>query len=225
MRTFEQKKNRVISTISQALSGVIMLKNGEDFTISDVTTTLEQELDYVFDDASLDEMLSDAARLQAKEISRLALSGADPEAIKKSLALYESLSAIVTVKQAKSPSKQLEKTIGSSVFEHYSEAFKARYGVLPARNKDVNRWCKSLGEKLGEDAFEVVRFYLQHNDGWYLKNQHSIKNCLDNAEALYTQWQRGHAVTSAHVRDAEKVVHKNEIKSQLSNLFSESEQT
>lgn len=95
---------------------------------------------------------------------------------------------------------------GSQVWNSYSIAFESRYGVKPTRNAKTNSQCKQLFERLGKDAIEVVKFYLTHNDGFYIKKQHSIGLCLQDAESLHTQWQRGVAVTTAQVRQAEKVI-------------------
>jgi len=129
------------------------------------------------------------------------------------------------LKNSKNEKIPTDKSGGSKVWDRYREQFVKRYGVEPMRNAKVNAQCKQLYERLGESGIGAIDFYLTHNDSWYLKNQHDLGSLLAKAESIFTQWQRGHAVTSAQVRDAEKAIHKNDIKSQLSNLFSESEQT
>jgi hypothetical protein len=114
-----------------------------------------------------------------------------------------------------------DKSGGSKVWDRYREQFVKRYGVEPMRNAKVNAQCKQLYERLGESGIGAIDFYLTHNDSWYLKNQHDLGSLLAKAESIFTQWQRGHAVTSAQVRDAEKVIHKNDIRSELDNLFTE----
>ena len=94
--------------------------------------------------------------------------------------------------------------VGSTIWEAYREAYRGRYGVEPIRNATTNSQCAALGRRLGEAAIEVVRFYLSHNDGFYLRNQHPIGLCLSQAESLHTQWQRGVAVTATQVREFEK---------------------
>jgi len=97
-----------------------------------------------------------------------------------------------------------QKTLGSLIFDSYSMAFSARYGVEPPRNKDLNRWCKQICEKIGTDGIEVVNFFVRHNDAWYLKHQHSLQWCASHAESLFTQWKRNQPVTNAQVRQYEK---------------------
>jgi len=93
---------------------------------------------------------------------------------------------------------------GSLVWDSYRDAFVARYGVEPVRNAKVNAMCSQIAKRLGKDSTEVVRFYLKHNEGWYLKRQHDLGCLLQAAESLHTQWQRGQAVTGAQVRSFEK---------------------
>jgi hypothetical protein len=98
------------------------------------------------------------------------------------------------------------RTLGSAVWDAYAEAYGKRYGVAPVRNATTNSQCANLAKRLGASAVEVVRFYLTHNDGYYLRTQHPVGACLQNCESLHTQWQRGQAVTSTQVRQAEKTI-------------------
>ncbi|NDE91615.1 MAG: hypothetical protein EB059_10885 [Alphaproteobacteria bacterium] len=102
--------------------------------------------------------------------------------------------------RGKAPSRSTE---GSLIWEAYREAYRGRYGVDPVRNATTNTQCANLAKRLGAAAVEVVKFYLTHNDGFYLKTQHPIGLCLNQAESLHTQWQRGVAVTSGQVRQFE----------------------
>jgi hypothetical protein len=99
---------------------------------------------------------------------------------------------------------QSAESFGSKLFKVYSEAFLNRYGVTPTRNAKVNKNCQQIYDRLGEDAFEVAKFFLTHNDSFYLRAQHPIGSLLRDAESLHTQWKRGQAVTSAHVKQFEK---------------------
>jgi len=137
-------------------------------------------------------------------------------------------SKLLTLKTINKGSKEkkppADKSGGSKVWDSYKSEFLKRYGVEPVRNAKVNAQCSQLFSRLGEDAFEVIVFYLKHNDSWFLKNQHDFGSLLAKAESIYTQWLRGQAVTSAQVRDAEKTIHKTTIKNELENLFSETQE-
>jgi hypothetical protein len=111
------------------------------------------------------------------------------------------------------------RSLGSEIWDSYRGAYVNRYGVEPVRNQTTNTQCANLGKRLGESAIEVVRFYLTHNDGYYLRNQHPIGLCLSQAESLHTQWQRGVAVTGTQVRNAEKTINNAETLEALRKQF------
>lgn len=97
-----------------------------------------------------------------------------------------------------------EKSLGSKIFDAYRSAYVARWKNEPVRNARVNSQCTQLGQRLGEDALDVVRFYVLHNDSMFIRDMHPIGLCLAKAEGLHTQWKLGHAITSADVRIAER---------------------
>jgi hypothetical protein len=97
-----------------------------------------------------------------------------------------------------------EKSLGSKIWETYSEAYEARWKFKPIRNAKSNSLCSQLAKRLGADAIEVTKFYLNHNDGWYIKNQHDLGSFVSKCEGLHTQWQRGQAITGQQVRTFEK---------------------
>lgn len=103
------------------------------------------------------------------------------------------------------PRKQPPNTeLNRKIWNAYSEAYDTRYQKKPVRNATVNGQISQLGKRLGDDAVEVVKFYVGHNEGFYLKKVHPIGLCLQDAEALHTQWVRGRPVTSTIVRQFEK---------------------
>jgi hypothetical protein len=104
----------------------------------------------------------------------------------------------------RSPSKKSEASEGSKIWDAYSKAFERRYQVTPVRNAKTNSQCSQLAKRLGKDAIPVTQFYITHNDGWLVKTQHALGHLVMAAESYHTQWQRGQAVTSVHVRQFEK---------------------
>jgi hypothetical protein len=95
-------------------------------------------------------------------------------------------------------------SLGAKIFETYSKAFANRYGVEPVRNAKTNSQCAQLAQRLGKDAHEVVKFYLTHNDTWYVKRQHDLGSLLQAAESMHSQWQRGQQVTTLTARNVER---------------------
>lgn len=79
----------------------------------------------------------------------------------------------------------------------YTEAFFARYGVNPIRNAPVNSQMQHFVERIGQaEAPAVARFYVEHNNGYYVRRSHAVGDLLHDAESLRTQWARRRPVTS-----------------------------
>lgn len=97
--------------------------------------------------------------------------------------------------------------LNSEVWESYKSAFNLRYKHDPVRNAKVNTAISQIATRLGRDAIEVVKFYLKHQDSFYLKKTHNISLCLQDCETLATQWKRGRAITTSDVREFEKTAH------------------
>lgn len=116
----------------------------------------------------------------------------------------------IEVKRSKTGSKkevdQNARSLNSEIWTAYFDAYRLRYGVDPVRNAKTNSIISQLAARLGLEAIEVVKFYLTHNDSFYLKNLHAIGHCLTNAESLRTQMLRGKTITSKNVQDFEKTM-------------------
>ncbi len=110
----------------------------------------------------------------------------------------------------------------SAIWDSYSAAYKTRYKVEPKRNATVNAQAAHLLKRLGEsDAVEVVRFYLSHNDRWYVRNGHALGLCLKDAEKLHMEWSSGKKITSATAITTENQDHN---KTVIENYLRKSEQ-
>lgn len=96
---------------------------------------------------------------------------------------------------------------GIPVWQRYAEAYCVRYHVAPVRNAMTNRICSQLADRLGENAGDVVSYYVKHNDFFYVKNAHAIQFCLKDAEKLHMEWSRGHRVTTAEARQQDRQGH------------------
>ncbi len=93
----------------------------------------------------------------------------------------------------------------SKIWETYRLNYRRRYGVEPVRNAKTNSHIKALVTRLGEeDAKKVVEFFMDHNEGFYLKRTHDIGLCLKDAESLRTQMLRNKPVTTTDIRAFEK---------------------
>jgi len=92
------------------------------------------------------------------------------------------------------------KKLNSEIWESYREAYASRYRTEPVRNAKVNTQIAQLGKRLGNEAPDVVRFFVDHNKSFYLTKLHDIGLCLSDAEALRTQWFHDKAVTEKDVK-------------------------
>lgn len=97
---------------------------------------------------------------------------------------------------------------GGKVWAAYQEAFKARYGVEPVKGAMANTICSNLVSVIGEeDAINLVKFYLTHNEAFYLKVTHSLPICKRDVQALVTQMRIGKKFTNNDIRQYEKGQH------------------
>lgn len=84
------------------------------------------------------------------------------------------------------------------VWQAYKSQYFARYHIQPVSNATVMGQCKNLIDRVGQDAaIPVVRFYLTHNDQWYVKKMHPMGLCLSDAESLHTQMMSGKQMTQS----------------------------
>jgi hypothetical protein len=91
------------------------------------------------------------------------------------------------------------------VFEAYRDAYFHKYKVEIKRGPKINGQISYFVRHLGqEDAVEVVKFYMTHNDYQYTKNTHSFDLCLKTADTLRTQMLMGKKVTGTTARNIEK---------------------
>jgi len=93
----------------------------------------------------------------------------------------------------------------SELWDAWSEAYRQRYGVEYPRNAKVNSQLKTIKERIGQNAAEVIKFYLMSNDAWLLKTKHAVGNLAKNPETWLVRWQSGqHTISDRLAREAEK---------------------
>jgi len=105
--------------------------------------------------------------------------------------------------------------LNRKTWEAYKQAYAKRYRVDPVRNQTVNSCISNFVKRIGENAPEILAFFVSHNDSFYVRGGHSVKLAVRDAESLATQWQRGRQVTGADARDTEKG---QRVRSQLERL-------
>lgn len=101
-------------------------------------------------------------------------------------------------------SADAKKQANAETWKAYSDAFFARYETEPVRNAKVNGQIAQLVARLGADeAPQVARFYLGHNDAYYVRKAHSIDCLLADAEKLRMEWATNRRITGAKAKQVE----------------------
>lgn len=97
-----------------------------------------------------------------------------------------------------------KKQANAATWKAYSDAFFARYETEPVRNAKVNGQIAQLVARLGaNEAPQVARFYLGHNDAYYVRKAHSIDCLLADAEKLRMEWATNRRITGTKAKQVE----------------------
>ncbi len=118
--------------------------------------------------------------------------------------VFEETSAGRAKKTKKLKVDDAEVGLRRETWDSYSIAYTDRWGHPPDRNAAVNSLIKSLVEKVGNAAPDLVRFFVSHNDGFYVKAGHPLTLCIRDYVGLKTQMLRGKQITTADIRRLEK---------------------
>ena len=97
-----------------------------------------------------------------------------------------------------------EKELNKKIWEEYKKTYEEKYKVTPIRNAKTNSIINALGKRLGHESVDVVRFFVQHPNSFYITKMHDIACCLSDAESLRTQMIRGKAITKTDIRRYEQ---------------------
>lgn len=112
-------------------------------------------------------------------------------------------------RKKKLPAKPKEKTLGAKIWEAYADEYQKVYGITPPRNAKANANTAQIGQRIGEDALQVIRFYVHHKDRFFVLKRHPLGLALSEAERLYADWKLGTNITSF---DANRVERNDSIK-------------
>lgn len=109
-----------------------------------------------------------------------------------------------TVTAAPKAPPPVDKALVKEIWKAYSDSFFNRYRTEPVRNAKVNAQVGQLAKRLGQEAVDVVRFYLAHNKAFYVSKTHEFGLCLSDAESLRTQWATNTKVTATAANQADQ---------------------
>lgn len=91
------------------------------------------------------------------------------------------------------------------VNDAYCQSYFDRYKVQPVSNAKHNSAVAQLVKRLGvDDAISVVKFFLRHNESYYVRNTHTIGHCLKDCETLRTQMLKGVSITRGKMKHFER---------------------
>lgn len=90
-------------------------------------------------------------------------------------------------------------------WEAYAEAYFARYKTEAVRNAKGNTTVVNLVKRLGAEAPDVARFFVERvSEAFVVRRCHGIGDLLAQCEAFRTQWASGTAMTSTGAQATDK---------------------
>lgn len=99
-----------------------------------------------------------------------------------------------------------EPSASALTWNAYADAYLARYGVPPTRNKAVNGQLAQFVQRVpAAEAPAVAVHYVMSDNAYYLRSRHAVGPMLKDAEGLRTDWLRGATTTDHDSRRADKV--------------------
>lgn len=91
-----------------------------------------------------------------------------------------------------------------AIWDAYKQAYLERHQQEPVYSRMAKGLCAQLRERLGEDAVQVVRFYVKHPKVFYQTQGHALRYCVSDCESLHLQWKKGKAITEADSKAAQR---------------------
>ena len=90
-------------------------------------------------------------------------------------------------------------------WEAYANAYFVRYETEAVRNAKGNTTVVNLVKRLGAEAPEVARFFVERvSEAFVVRRCHGIGDLLAQCEAYRTQWASGMAVTAEGARQTDR---------------------
>ena len=129
----------------------------------------------------------------------LVATGINPAAAEPEFQLAE----IQTAKPAK-PKKQANPD-NVATWQAYAQAYRNRYGVLPASNAKTRGQTAQLVRLVGREiAPHLAAYFVSHNNRWFVQSRHEIGCLLRAYQQVLTDMQRGEQMTQAKAQQAER---------------------
>lgn len=91
--------------------------------------------------------------------------------------------------------KKITSPINSETWEQYKNAYRIRYGVEPIRNAKQNSLIKKFVELVGQEAPNIIAFFLTSKNALYVRAGHDLTLAVRDAVKLTTEWKTGNQIT------------------------------
>lgn len=146
-------------------------------TTSEVADINEQrEFIRTYQDQDLKQSLNLKLKLSSKTKTKLIPK---PKTKLKSKTKSKSL-----VPAKRKPKSLKPKTLGARIWDSYAEAYEERYGFKPATSAASYSNTAQIGQRVGEEGPDIVRYYVNHSDKFFTQNRHAIRFALSNIDRL-----------------------------------------
>lgn len=90
-------------------------------------------------------------------------------------------------------------------WDAYSTAYMTRYTVEPVRNAKVNGQMAQFVSRVGAgEAPSIAAWFVGHQNGFYVRNMHSVDSLLRDAEKLRTEWATNRRMTNTQAQLADR---------------------
>jgi len=98
--------------------------------------------------------------------------------------------------------------VNRAAWNAYRDAYMKRWRQEPIRDSKNNSAIATIVKRVGgELAPEILKFFVGHNDGFYIKSTHALGLALKDIETLRTQFLNGKPITMGDVRKFEAKDH------------------
>lgn len=109
------------------------------------------------------------------------------------------------------PKGEVNRELNRKTWQVYATTYFERWNIEPIRNAHQNSQISNFVKRIGEEAPEVIKFYVGHADSYYVKKGHPLGMAVKDAEALHMQFKKNIQITSTKMRQYEQGQHHNEM--------------
>ena len=206
--TVKQQLSNETLTVKQQLSNETLTVKQQ---LSNETLTVKQQNDNALIPDSLipDSPIPDSL-IPDSPIPDSRPSGALPYGTSDSGEFSVPSGSVAVAKRNMPPDKKLAEKSKKSVpvtgetWDAYSDAYRKRYGTNPVRNATVSGQLAQFVKRIGiGESPHVARFFVFHNNNFYVQKMHTVGLLLADAEKLRTEWATGRVMTSVEARQTD----------------------